>query len=458
MAAITPISLASERGVRLADIETAQPARRMFLRLPGVRLAAALVLASLAASLAWLVVSVAAPAAVAGTVQGIHGGDEIEYQAAPGEANKIVATRAPGVIRIVDMGATVTAVGDCVSVNEHEAVCSVSDVFEFWVYAGDRDDSVVIEGPINSRVDGQEGNDVLEGGDYADYFDGGPGNDTLKGVGAPGSANSLYNPANVLYGGEGDDYLDGYAGGEDVLDGAGGAHIIRGDKLDWTSYANRLSGVTVTLDGIANDGETGERDNVQGNPRVQGSSHGDTLIGNASSNRLFGGGGSDVLKGGRGGDFLDGQAGSDVIQAGGGPRLPPGRFRKRQAPGRIRSRPPVRRSWVGHPHGWTRARPARRRQGPGYLPGARRSAGRGPRRSRLRQGESRPPSRSCPQHRVALLTRTTHRTLTQRPRRHATARPTASVVAAIWGNRAGRTRTCNPRFWRPVLCQLSYGP
>jgi hypothetical protein len=25
-------------------------------------------------------------------------------------------------------------------------------------------------------------------------------------------------------------------------------------------------------------------------------------------------------------------------------------------------------------------------------------------------------------------------------------------------NRGGRTRTCNPRFWRPVLCQLSYAP
>jgi hypothetical protein len=25
-------------------------------------------------------------------------------------------------------------------------------------------------------------------------------------------------------------------------------------------------------------------------------------------------------------------------------------------------------------------------------------------------------------------------------------------------NRPGRTRTCNPRFWRPVLCQLSYEP
>ena len=26
------------------------------------------------------------------------------------------------------------------------------------------------------------------------------------------------------------------------------------------------------------------------------------------------------------------------------------------------------------------------------------------------------------------------------------------------GCRGGRTRTCNPRFWRPVLCQLSYAP
>ncbi len=25
-------------------------------------------------------------------------------------------------------------------------------------------------------------------------------------------------------------------------------------------------------------------------------------------------------------------------------------------------------------------------------------------------------------------------------------------------SRPGRNRTCNPRFWRPVLYQLSYGP
>src|SRR6266478_4446486 len=30
--------------------------------------------------------------------------------------------------------------------------------------------------------------------------------------------------------------------------------------------------------------------------------------------------------------------------------------------------------------------------------------------------------------------------------------------ASTWRNRPGRNRTCNPRFWRPVLYQLSYGP
>ena len=29
---------------------------------------------------------------------------------------------------------------------------------------------------------------------------------------------------------------------------------------------------------------------------------------------------------------------------------------------------------------------------------------------------------------------------------------------ACKASRGGRTRTCNPRFWRPVLCQLSYAP
>src|SRR5690242_9029530 len=36
--------------------------------------------------------------------------------------------------------------------------------------------------------------------------------------------------------------------------------------------------------------------------------------------------------------------------------------------------------------------------------------------------------------------------------------PRLRDVAACSTNRPGRNRTCNPRFWRPVLYQLSYGP
>ncbi len=31
-------------------------------------------------------------------------------------------------------------------------------------------------------------------------------------------------------------------------------------------------------------------------------------------------------------------------------------------------------------------------------------------------------------------------------------------IAPVLANRGGRTRTCNPRFWRPVLYQLSHAP
>jgi RimJ/RimL family protein N-acetyltransferase len=50
-----------------------------------------------------------------------------------------------------------------------------------------------------------------------------------------------------------------------------------------------------------------------------------------------------------------------------------------------------------------------------------------------------------------------------RPIGTSTMKPSKSRHAGKWAdfrrrNRGGRTRTCNPRFWRPVLCQLSYAP
>ena len=92
----------------------------------------------------------------------------------------------------------------------------------------------------------------------------------------------------------------------------------------------------VTIDDVANDGESGEGDNVQTDiENVFGGSGGDTLTGSASANLLTvglvrtrlpavrqldslnGGDGNDTLNGGDGNDTLDGGLGADSISGGG---------------------------------------------------------------------------------------------------------------------------------------------
>src|SRR5712692_7057873 len=71
------------------------------------------------------------------------------------------------------------------------------------------------------------------------------------------------------------------------------------------------------------------------------------------------------------------------------------------------------------------------------------------------QGQWRPMKvrvRSCPTADSLSRAREQHG---RAPDRRASARPLLKVVHR---NRPGRNRTCNPRFWRPVLYQLSYGP
>jgi Ca2+-binding RTX toxin-like protein len=146
---------------------------------------------------------------------------------------------------------------------------------------------------------GGSGEDVMLGGDHADTLSGGNQRDTLEGGG-------------------GDDTLDGGAG-PDVLSG--------GQGFDTVTYAGRTSGVQVTLDGVANDGQ-GEGDNVRPNvERVLGGSGNDTitandlantLVGNAGAESLNGRGGDDVLLGGPGGDELSGGEGTDRFDGGEG--------------------------------------------------------------------------------------------------------------------------------------------
>jgi hypothetical protein len=166
---------------------------------------------------------------------------------------------------------------------------------------------VVTGGSAADRIAGGEGDDTLDGGVGADTLDGGAGVDVAQyaasvgGIvadlgtgevtggagtdaltGVEGIAGTAYDDElvggpgdNILIGGDGADTLDG-ASGDDVEDGgpgedsfaqsgevANGADALRGGAdVDQVDYSSRGNPVAATNDGVANDGETGEGDNI----------------------------------------------------------------------------------------------------------------------------------------------------------------------------------------------------
>lgn len=198
----------------------------------------------------------------------------------------------------------------------------------------------------SDQIFGLGGNDIIFGSGGSDQLDGGDGSDTVnysqlggavrldmisntveKGTGGSDTLVSIglaigsnfgdslagNNNANNLQGGLGDDFLVG-RGGNDTLDGGPGS--------DTVSYGDSPAGVSVDLAaGTAQDG-FGSTDRVLSVGLAQGSSHDDTLSGNANTNilsgndgndRLFGREGDDTLIGGKGNDGLDGGPGSDTV-------------------------------------------------------------------------------------------------------------------------------------------------
>jgi Ca2+-binding RTX toxin-like protein len=98
------------------------------------------------------------------------------------------------------------------------------------------------------------------------------------------------------------------------LDGGTGADILNGGAgtADVVTYVSRSADVTVDIDGAADDGETGENDNVQTDVEtLTGGSGIDTLTGSSAANTLNGGGGNDTLDGATGADVLNGGGGTD---------------------------------------------------------------------------------------------------------------------------------------------------
>ena len=128
-----------------------------------------------------------------------------------------------------------------------------------------------------------------------------------------------------LYGGEGNDKLEGGDGGdiffEDETGLPNGADDMRGGAgVDTVDAGNRAAAVTVTMwDEAANDGAAGEKDNVHNDIEAYNGSKGDDRItGNTLANRLSGGAGNDMLSGGDGNDVLEGHYGNDDLSGGNG--------------------------------------------------------------------------------------------------------------------------------------------
>lgn len=117
------------------------------------------------------------------------------------------------------------------------------------VRTGSGNDVVTLAAGAAGRIEAGAGDDDLTGSDQADVLLG-SGPDL-----APGS-------------------------GDDVLDGRGGPDDLRGgDGTDTVDYGSRTAAVSVTADGLANDGEAGENDLVQGDVEsVVGGSGDDTIV------------------------------------------------------------------------------------------------------------------------------------------------------------------------------------
>lgn len=165
------------------------------------------------------------------------------------------------------------------------------------------------------RLVGLGGADVLRGGCAADRLDGGEGRDTLD-AGAGADELDGGAEADALAGGPGTDALRGGDGRDQLAPGTGSDIVIGGESVDRVSYEERTASVTVTLGGIADDGEAGEGDTVAEDVEdVIGGAGGDSITGSAATNDIDAGPGADVIDAGAGADTVEAGAGDDTIAA-----------------------------------------------------------------------------------------------------------------------------------------------
>jgi Ca2+-binding RTX toxin-like protein len=216
------------------------------------------------------------------------------------------------------------------------------------LYGGDGDDTFV-EGPIKTpreRISGGNGNDIVDysqraaaltisvssinvpssnDGDLSTTTTSPAENDDIKDdvesiIGASGNDNiSGGGPQGIfIFGGAGNDTIAGGPGNDTLVGGSGndwfyegtgttGSDVFIGsDGIDTIDYSGRTAGVTITLDGTADDGQGGtEADNVGTDiENIIGGQGNDFIVGSSKNNNIIGGPGADTMQGGGGLDTV----------------------------------------------------------------------------------------------------------------------------------------------------------
>lgn len=238
---------------------------------------------------------VCAALAVAGAVDaayaGTASGRPAKFIAGIDEPNDLtVAAGSGGKVQFIDAAETIgVSLPWCIPFPLGQALCDPdgdprdTDGGGMLVDLGDSDDRGVIRfipgtgaRPGRLRVAGGTGNDLVQNLAFGSIrVDGGEGDDTLVSSRSAGA---------YLLGGPGADAMES-----------------KGECCAVAGYSDHEGpGVSLTLDGIANDGFSGERDDVR-TQHVIGSPGQDTITGGAQDDSLIGGGGADVIDG-RGGD------------------------------------------------------------------------------------------------------------------------------------------------------------
>jgi hypothetical protein len=162
-------------------------------------------------------------------------------------------------------------------------------------------------------IAGEGGNDKIVTGNGVDEVEGGDGNDDIE----------TFKGADVVRGGAGDDTIS-VGGGDaaDVADGGAGFDQIKADLGDFNRFGRE---VTITVNGVADDGEAGEGDNViaiekltvrAARATVTGSDAADDIFVEADAATVRGLGGDDKLTTYDGNDTIEGGEGNDVLEGG----------------------------------------------------------------------------------------------------------------------------------------------